>query len=73
MQGLEGFVQAEFLFKHMGRLAAPVVKIAGQQQRIVIAMALMSKPALLILDEPTTGLHFHDIELLLTVLQRLAD
>ena len=28
----------------------------GQQQRIVIAMGLMSRPALLILDEPTTAL-----------------
>ena len=28
----------------------------GQQQRIVIAMALMAEPALLIMDEPTTGL-----------------
>ena len=28
----------------------------GQQQRAVIAMALMAEPALLIMDEPTTGL-----------------
>src|SRR3989442_4697995 len=28
----------------------------GQQQRIVIAMALIAEPALLIMDEPTTGL-----------------
>ena len=28
---------------------------------------------LYVLDEPTTGLHFHDIQLLLDVLNRLAD
>ena len=43
------------------------------QQRAVIAMALACDPQLLILDEPTTGLHFADIHKLLEVLIKLRD
>lgn len=42
----------------------------GQQQRIVIAMALMSKPSLLILDEPTTAL---DVTVEAAVVQLVKD
>ena len=48
----------------------------GESQRVKLATELSKKDTgktLYILDEPTTGLHFEDIRILMDVLQRLVD
>ena len=45
----------------------------GMKQKLGLCCALIHKPRVLFLDEPTTGLHFADVHKLIEILRRLSD
>ena len=71
---LQTLIDVGLSYVRLGQAATTLS--GGEAQRVKLAKELSKRDTgktLYILDEPTTGLHFYDIEQLLTVLNRLRD
>ncbi|MDG2089662.1 MAG: excinuclease ABC subunit UvrA [Gammaproteobacteria bacterium] len=71
---LQTLIEVGLSYVKLGQAATTLS--GGEAQRVKLAKELSKRDTgqtLYILDEPTTGLHFHDIQQLLNVLHRLRD
>ncbi|MCW7554595.1 excinuclease ABC subunit UvrA [Endozoicomonas gorgoniicola] len=71
---LQTLMDVGLSYIHLGQNATTLS--GGEAQRVKLAKELSKRDTgktMYILDEPTTGLHFHDIQQLLNVLHRLRD